>query len=470
MAPALLVAFALSQVVSPELVSPDAGMQAPEPVVLADAGVTPAVEADPTLLKLLLQKSILSQAEYEAAVSGLPPPEEGRSPLMNKWAASLYGFLELDAVGASTQSSFEQPANLAIARPGTPEAEHARISLSVRNSRLGLKLATPAVKGLRASAVFEIDLFGSTPTANTDLLFFTGAGPRIRHIAIMVETPYVDVLLGQWWQLFGWQPNFFPNTVEIQGITGEIYGRVPQLRLSRVFRSAPVNVEGAFAISRPADRLYGVPDLQAGVRVALNGRTALRTSGATATRADPMMFGVSSVLRHFDAPAGVAAAWGWGLSVDALVPIIRGSFEERANALTLNASFATGAGIADYQSGFTAGIGASGPVDPGLVALVSGALRPIIWRTFRVGLQYYLPPNGNVWLAANWGQNDSPNAAALGDPTKVYVTSRLGDVSVFWNVLPAVRLGVEYAFAWQRFGDDVEVHEHRGTVAAFFLF
>lgn len=432
---------------------------------VADGGT----DADPMLLKLLLEKSILTQSEYEAAVSGLPPPEEGRSPLMNKWAASLYGFIELDFVGSSTQTTFEQPANAALARPGTYEGDHSRVSISARNSRLGLKLSTPAAKGFRANAVIETDLLGNTLVPNTDLLFFTGAGPRIRHLAITVETPWVDVLIGQWWQLFGWQPNFFPNSVEIQGVVGEIYGRAPQVRLSHVFKSARLNVELAGAISRPAERLFGVPDVQGGVRVALNGRKALRTSGATATRADPMMFGISSVIRRFDV-AVVGGTWGWGLSLDALVPIIPGSLEQRKNALTLNASFVTGAGIADFQSGFTGGIGAAGPIDPGLAVVTSGNLRAVIWRTFRLGLQYYLPPSGAFWVAANWAQNISPNVGELGARDKVYVASRLGDVSLWWNVLGALRLGVEYAYQWQRYADAVEAHEHRGTFAAFFLF
>src|SRR4051812_21927708 len=192
MTPALLVALALSQAPS------------------TDGGT----DADPLLLKLLFQKSVLTQAEYEAAVAGLPPAEEGRSPVMNKWAASLYGFLELDVVGDSTQSSFEQAANSAIARAGTYEGDHPRVSLGARNSRIGLKLASPAINGLRTGANIEIDLLGNTVTPTTDLVVFTGAGLRIRHLVITVETPFVDVLLGQWWQLFGWQPNFFPNSVE----------------------------------------------------------------------------------------------------------------------------------------------------------------------------------------------------------------------------------------------------------------
>jgi hypothetical protein len=185
-----------------------------------------------------------------------------------------------------------------------------------------------------------------------------------------------------------------------------------------------------------------------------------------------MMFGVSSVLRRFDIaePAGIPGAWGWGLSLDALVPIIPGSLERRQHALTLNASFVTGAGIADFQSGFTAGVPASGPIDAGLAQWTLAGLRTVAWRTFRVGLQYYLPPNGSVWVAANVATNFSPNASSFGPPGTIYVESRIADLSVFWNVLGALRVGVEYAFSWQRYGDGIQAHSHRGIFAAFFLF
>jgi hypothetical protein len=422
-----------------------------------------------TLAALLLKKSILTQAEYEAAVAGVPPPDDGRSPLMNKWTASLYGFVELDAVGASTQSGFEQVANAALARPTTYEGTHVRVSFGGRNSRLGLKLSTPVLGQVRASAVIEADLFGNTVAPTNDAAVFTGAGPHLRHLAISVETPIVDVLLGQWWQLFGWQPNFFPNTVEIQGIVAEANVRVPQARLSHVFKTAPLSLEAAIAVSRPADRLFGAPDVSAGARVQLNRFHALRTSGATATRADAAMLGVSALVRRFDAGTG---AWGWGLSLDALVPIIGGDLDHRANAFTLTGSFITGAGIADQQSAFTAGIGSPSPsIDNGLVALdAARRLHPIIWRTVRVGAQYYLPPDGRVWLAVNFGQNLSPNAGWYGPADKVYVASRQGDVSVFFSPLTALRFGLEYVYAWQRYADGIEVHDHRGILAAYFLF
>ena len=76
---------------------------------------------------------------------------------------------------------------------------------------------------------------------------------RVRHAMVKLQTPVVDVLAGQYWQLFGWQSGFHPNTVEIQGVPGQVYSRAPQLRLLRFLsRIQEVNREQVpVAVGRP---------------------------------------------------------------------------------------------------------------------------------------------------------------------------------------------------------------------------
>src|SRR5260221_8983856 len=120
--------------------------------------------------------------------------------------------------------------------------------MSNRNSRIGFKLRAPETHGIRASAMIETDFQGPVPTiANPDPSpspnpfgtegnFFASPNLRVRHFNMKIETPVVDVLLGQYWQLFGWQSAYQPNTVEIQGVPGEIYGRTPQPRVSKTIK------------------------------------------------------------------------------------------------------------------------------------------------------------------------------------------------------------------------------------------
>src|SRR5204863_8242482 len=146
--------------------------------------------------------------------------------------------------------------------------------------------------------------------------------------------------------------------------------------------------------------------------------------------------GVSAVFRRFKVnaitpppPPGSNSATGWGVSVDALVPVIPGrDAYDRGNRLTLTGSFVDGTGIADLV---TAGGGATFPtlpnpaqanppplyspdIDNGLVTFDrTGVLHTIDWQTFMVGVQYYLPPTGRVILALNYTQASSKNMAAL---------------------------------------------------------
>jgi hypothetical protein len=419
------------------------------------------------------------------------------TPVASKWNAALYGFAEFDAIGDSSQSFNDLAGNANIARPGTYAGDHGRLTFGVRNSRIGFKVAAPEYKGVRAIALLEMDFLGNQPPTATESATFTSPTFRIRHFWLKLENPIVDVLIGQNWQLFGWQSYFHPNTVEIQGVPGQIYSRSPQVRLSHTFKSDPINVEIAIAGSRPPQRDSFFPDGQAGIRLFINKLKGLHTMGSTSTAIDPAAVGVSGVLRRFALPEFTASpknnveTLGWGVSVDAMVPIIPASPEKRGNSLTLNGSYVLGQGISDLFTGLTGGIAFPGlpnpananpaptytaDIDNGLVTYdaVSGALNTIDWQAFLVGFQYYFPGEGTVWISGNFSQMDSDNiknyAAATGTTKKIFNQSRFASGSLFWDVTPAVRLGASYSFYRQTYVDGVTADNHRGQLSAFYIF
>src|SRR5207302_1662752 len=90
----------------------------------------------------------------------------------------------------------------------------------------------------------------------------------------------------------------------------------------------------------------------------------------------------------------------------------------------------TTVGMAAYKPG----------LDNGLVGFdKSGAPHTVDWQSFLVGAQLYLPPGGRLFVTGNYSQMDSQNSAYLGDPAKVFVTSRWADANLFWDATPAVR-------------------------------
>src|SRR5262245_22859289 len=186
------------------------------------------------------------------------PAHAGEKPpltaVLGKFEFTLYGFVEFDLLGDTTQSFNDRPANTNIAHEGTFAANNGRLQMSVRNSRLGLKAKGPNVGSIRTSAMMEMDFLGNQPSPLSDNAFFTNPTFRIRHFNFKLETPYIDILFGQYWQLFGWQSYFHPATVEIQGVPGQLYSRAPQIRFGRVFKLDPLSLELGLAFAMPPQR------------------------------------------------------------------------------------------------------------------------------------------------------------------------------------------------------------------------
>jgi hypothetical protein len=442
--------------------------------------------------------------------------ETKKEPMVtSRWQMSVYGFLEFDGTYDTTQSFSDSPGNTPILRSdgsrpaylplGTDElkgvmygATHGRAQATARNTRIGFKMSPPDIFGTKVTGVLELDLFGNQPSApplTTEGSFFTSATLRLRHAYAKVETDVVDVLFGQYYNIFGWQPNFFPATLSFLGTPNMIFGRTPQLRISKTVKTDPINVELAGAVTRPPQRDSGFPGLEAGLRLEANGWRGLHGRGSGQPTLDGASIGVSTVYRKFRViqfanndpqrrnditqATAVSEATGLGYSVDALIPIIPvHDLENRTIGLTLSGSFVTGQGIADlYTGGLTGGVvfplaaAPGGPftgyysanIDPGLVQyrLTSGngmdaELRVIKWQSEMVGFQLYLPPAGKIVLAGNFTRSESSNVeqtiAEGGDPARTFRIAHYYDINLFADFTSAVRGALSFQRTTQTYG------------------
>lgn len=425
-----------------------------------------------------------------------PLPSNPTTPIQSKWGATFYGFVSFDAIHDSTQSYAEAAGNAALARSSTYAGQHGRTVLSARNSRVGFKLAAPDFHSIKTSGVIEGDFSGNQPTGITEAQLYTNAAFRLRQFYVKLENPYVDVTFGQTWQLFGGQPFFAPNTIQIPGIPGQLVGRNPQLRLSHTFKTDPINIEIAGAASRPVQRDADLPDWQGSLRVQVNQWKGIHSPGSTSTTADPLTIGFSAIGRRLVIPQYLAkpvedhTRYGWGISIDAFLPVIPGTLEDRANALSLTGSFSTGSAIADQYTGLANATTASWPlanpngttpapvytanIDNGLIAFSkSGNPHRVKVQAALVGIQYYLPPSGKVWISGNLAQVKSDNVVEILAPdaaAKVYTKSRFADVNVFADVTPAIRLGAGYANVLQTFTDNKDETNHRFQLSGYYIF
>lgn len=461
-------------------------------------------------------KGIISQAEFESAVhdltetSGQHAPDEGTF-VMGKWATTLYGFAEADQIYDTTRSFNDLAGAALVARPsangGNNAGDNGRMQMGIRNSRIGFRLKAPEVGcGVRASAQFELDFQGAElpigvaqPYQGSESTFFTSPTTRVRHVNLKVETPVVDVLAGQYWTLFGWGSLYQPNTVEIQGVPGEIYYRTPQLRVSKAIKANPITLELAIAMTRPAQRDSATPDGQGGIRLSVDSWTGVQTTGSTGTTISPASIAVSGLARHVAVDAfstkpkttndlGMSA-----FAIDGYIPVIPASKHHRDNALSVQGEFSTGYGDADMFTNLNAGMTtyatppgatAANPayvpnIDNGFVTYDGlGHLHGIQYLTYLFGLQYYLPgTDGKAWISGNYSHTESQNthfyACAAGcstTPAKAMSTDDWFDVNFFVDPIPAVRVGLEYANFHTTYVDGVNAIDHRGQLSGFFIF
>ena len=493
---------------------------APPPVV-TQPGPT---HIELTTLKIMHEKGIITDAEYESAIHDTSDTEGARgasegSVVIGKWSTTLYGFVESDMIGDTTRSFTEVPGGTQVARAGTTAGDNGRFTFSIRNTRLGFRLRAPETNGVRASAQLESDFLGtqlpvgagpypSTLPAGlssyygTEGAYFTNPTFRVRHANIKVETPIVDFLMGQYWNLFGWQSAYQPNSVEIQGLPNEVYGRTTQLRISKTIKANPITFEAAVAAMRPVQRDSAMPDGQAGVRLAVDSWQGVQTVGSTGTQISSLSIAATGMLRRVE----VNSLSGKDLTneltmsagaLDAFVPVIPGSKDRMGNSLSLNGELASGYGIADQYSSLTGGIGFPSPVtpmgattvstyspdiDPGIVTYdINGNLHAIQWTSYLIGAQYYLPGcNGKLWISGNFShmQSDNIHYFTISSPTytgqkATALTSgeTFYDVNIFVDPVPAFRLGLEAANMISEYVDaGHHASNQRLQLSGFFIF
>lgn len=431
-----------------------------------------------------------------------PAPQPETKPdtpaITGKWTTTFYGFAEGDLIMDQIQGPAEGLGNGALPRPAngmTPAAyaaEHSQFTTSSRNSRIGFRFTAPAVNDIKVGGQIEADFVGNQPAGIAEAANFVNATLRIRHAFAKVETPVVDLLIGQTWNVFGWQPITQSGSIQYQGLPGFVNSRSPQLRLSKVIKSGDIGVEVAVAASRPGQRAGGAPDGQAGLKLAYDKLKAFHIVGGAGSTLESAMVGVSVIGRRFSVdefkatPVDAVNRNGYGLALNALVPVVPATKDGRANAFTLLGEFITGGGIADLYSGLSGGVrqpALPNPmmttpaptytpnVDNGLVMFkTDGTLHPVRWQSIGAGAQYFLPPSGKVAIVANYSHLSSDNAHAFGPANAVFDKQDFVDGNVFFDIAPAVRLGIDVVWLRQTYVDGVEATDVRSQLTGYLIF
>lgn len=444
--------------------------------------------------------------ETTPAAPAVEPPKVAAAPapvalpsVLSKFNVTFYGYVNFDALYDTTRSHNEGMGVGAVARPNTQAGEHGRTVITARNSRFGFRIAAPEFQRMKVSALIETD-FGQMYSGAAESTYYPQGLLRLRQAHVKIESPWVDVLMGQTTYLLGWQSSFFPATAAMLNIAGEPFGRTPQLRLTKVLKSAPLNVEVAAGAFRPPQRDAEIPDLQAGIRFLVNDYKGTHTLGGGGTAAYPAALGVSGAYRQFRASEWVSTATppaapanypeekvdGYAVSFDALLPIIPSVGGNRGNTLTVVGTYALTKGAGDLLGG-TTGVTAAGKADAAAAAghgFVSpevgtvvfddtGKPQAVRWDAMLVNVDYYLPPSGRVFVSGTFGQSFSDNLADWVQPANrsaVFNRIRHWDANLFFDLTPATRLIASWQHRETKYADGETGKNDRYHLSAYYFF
>jgi hypothetical protein len=470
---------------------PQPAPASPAPLA-SDPTVTRGVEW--SSLRLLRDKGVISEAEYASAVkdmTGVGGGADATTLVVSKLKVTLFGFAQADFAYNSTQSCLEFCSNFLVQKPGTYRGDHSRLVFSPRDTRFAVRFAAPEEHGIRASGLIETDFFGPTSTSEQG----TWANPvlRIRHAYLKLETPIVDILIGQTGNLFGWASSYLVTGGQEPGLPGQMYQRTSQLRVSKIVKASGITAELAIAAERPVQMDSAIPEGVAGVRLQLDRWTGYHTYYLSTSVVQPASIAVTGDLRGFRiaeysaTPRASHFRAGGGVAIDAFLPILSATKASRDNALSVTGELVIGRGTQDM---YTA-LGAAGTVippippamaggapvpyvpnfDAGFAAYdASGNLELIRWTSYMVGAEYYPPGlDGRMGLNLNYGHMQSSNTRKFAGPS----TREKEDFFAaggFFDLTKYVRVGADFGLYNDHYVDGTDAKNYSLISSAWLFF
>jgi hypothetical protein len=437
----------------------------------------------------------------------------------DEWKFLTSGFVEADTMVDSTRSFREVTANAPVERndgaKGSTLANgsNGRTQFSIRNSRLAFTVLAPETDGWKSKGYFEFDLLGYDPaptsngtSSNSESSFYNNPTMRIRHLYFQTESNGWQLLAGQYWMLFGWQPYYFMTSVNYSPLAGMTYNRTQQLRLTKkTALSDELGLESAVALLRPPQADSQMPDLQAGARLTYSGLSAGFTGSPTAKRkAQPASIGISGAVRQFEMMDPGATNdnnryLGEAMAVNLLIPVIPSSDGKSVSGtLALVGEFTTGKGYGDQFANWTgnmasplgaatslpAGVTYKGQnLDAGLGDYDGNQQFQLVQlQSMNLHLQYHLPNELPYWFDIGAAQLASNNMSSFTNSTSggisnltgaakfAYDRERQAFVNVFREFSDHLRAGLEYSWLETRYSDGAIAKNNRYQVSGWFTF
>lgn len=196
-------------------------------------------------LRLLLEKGIILQREYDQAVEAeqrakVEAEQHAKQPnglTKGGLTVKLGGFAEIDFIGDSTRSFEEIIGNRPVLRSDTLGGANSQFQTSPRNSRLIFDVCTPERNNIKTRFYGSLDFLGNEPPVGSpgvsDSTLRTSPGARIFQMYFLVESPAVDVKIGQDWSRFGFMSEHSRGQVSVAATPANMFNRWIQASVSK---------------------------------------------------------------------------------------------------------------------------------------------------------------------------------------------------------------------------------------------
>lgn len=458
---------------------------------------------------------------FQNLMPDAPPP--GYSTMMGKWVTTMYGFVQVDTVFDSSNSYNNwpfnaAPANSAVASTDKATVDSPRFGMDVNNSRIGFALSSPVYNGYKIRALLEMDFLanpgigldaGAGGEANgAGLGYITNPIFRIRHFFFDVTTPsWGNVLVGQYWSLFGWQPYNIQNNLQIAPGPGTAYGRFPQIRWYKIFHmDQGVMLEPAVAVMTPPTTTGSVPAFTEGLKLSDSHMMTEMMVGDTGKGQFPASIGISGIETYYSGYVGSNNttfsntvntgfnAWTAAGAVDLILPILPIKDGKPGNNLTLQAEYTWGQGDAWQFPNLSFGLGggsvntAGGQGFGGNGVVMNNGFEPLDIQTYNADLQYYFPDDARTSLVVGFAVDNASNLQQIANvvgPTSLGgggSTNNLYSylqpdthltfayVDLWHDFTPAVRAGLEFGQYDAVYAGGANALDNRIMMSWFYLF
>ena len=472
---------------------------------------------------------------FQNLIPDAPPP--GYTTMMGKWVTTMYGFVQVDSVYDSNQSynnwpfnsapgnaavlSSSQSGGKALSGSEVNQFNSGRFGMDVNNSRIGFALSSPVYNGYKIRALLEMDflaspggqtLEGSTP--GSGLGYVTNPIFRIRHFFFDVTTPsWGNVLVGQYWSLFGEQPYNIQNNLQIAPGPGTAYGRFPQIRWYKNLHlsDSGVMLEPAAAVMTPPTTTGGIPAFTEALKLSDSNLMTELMIGDTGKGQFPASLSISGIEQNYSGYSAIGGksafrntsstgfnSWTAAGAVDLILPIIPIHDDKPGNNLTLQAEYTWGQGDAWQFPNLTFGLG-GGTVNTigsnngfgGNGVIMNNQFLPLDIQTYNADLQYYFPDDARTSIVLGIAVDNASNLQQIsgalggfgstnpagGGSANGYYTYLQPDthltfayVDLWHDFTPAVRAGLEFGQYDAVYTGGANALDNRVMMSWFYLF